>query len=253
MGSRTTTVGVHFTISKINQIICCIGNDEQRRVEEEDKVSLHADANDNFDEPAKTREQLERQLRHTQKSAYTAGTFRNLVCQWNAFFNFMEKFKIQEWPITEHTLCLFAQHLAHRFVSAKSINNYVNGVCTLHALTGCKVPELNNIEVKLTMRGLMKLMVRKVRRAQPLTPEILLDMFAQLNMDRFEDQVFWAILLIGFFAMLRKSNLVADSEEGFEPIKQLTQGHISFQGEIAIIKVTWAKNIQNSWRYHYFQ
>ena len=45
--------------------------------------------------------------------------------------------------------------------------------------------------------------------------------------------------------MLRKSNLMPDTKNSFDGFKQLTRGHISFREDIAIINVTWAKNLQN--------
>ena len=45
--------------------------------------------------------------------------------------------------------------------------------------------------------------------------------------------------------MLRKSNLMPDTKDSFDGFKQLTRGHISFREDIAIINVTWAKNLQN--------
>ena len=97
----------------------------------------------------------------------------------------------------------------------------------------------------LTLRGLTKIMARPVKRAQPLTPEILMDIVAFLNLSKRTDLVFWGILVIGFFAMLRKSNLMPDSRDSFDPVKQLTRGHVKFRQNIAIISVTWAKNLQN--------
>ena len=100
----------------------------------QDAVSLQASSNGTFGEPLETKEQLEEQLCETQKSAYTTGTYKNLVCQWRMFFKFCKKYKLKEWPVMNHTLCLFSQHLAHKFISASSIQNYVSGVRTLHAL-----------------------------------------------------------------------------------------------------------------------
>ena len=96
----------------------------------------------------------------------------------------------------------------------------------------------------MTLRGLNKILARPVKRAQPLTPEILLDILSYLDLTKHADLVFWAILLVGFFAMLRKSNLIPDKVQSFNPNKQLTRGHISFQGDIAVVTATWAKNIQ---------
>ena len=216
---------------------------------EEDELVI-APENDDFPEvkpksPPATRTQLERELHNTQKSAYAAGTLRNFLCQWRSYLRFAQKYRIIEWPISEHTICLFAQYLAYSFKSHAAIRNYLNGLKTLHVLARVTPPDLKNSEVVLTLRGLGKTMGKKVKQAQPLTPEILTDILAYLNMERTADRIFWAMLLVGFFGMLRKSNLMPDTKKSFDPLKQLTRGHIIIRPNLAIIKVTWAKNIQN--------
>ena len=156
----------------------------------------------------------------------------------------MKKYKFSEWPISAHTLSLYAQHLAYTFHSAHAIRNYLNGIRTLHILVGTTPPSLKDIELRLTMRGLMKTLARPVRQAHPLTPEILLDILALLDVSKIKDLMFWATLLVGFFGMLRKSNLMPDTVESFDPLKQLTRGHIAFKEKIALLRVTWSKTIQ---------
>ena len=147
--------------------------------------------------------------------------------------------------MSEHEVCLFAQYLAHKLKSPKSIRNYVSGLCTLHILTRVRPPAMHDPEIKLTFRGLLKRKKHTVQRAQPITPEILLDMLTFLDFKKFEDLVFWGILLVGFFGMLRKSNLVSDTFGTFDPTKQLTRAHVSFVDELAVLEVMWAKNLQH--------
>ena len=80
---------------------------------------------------------------------------------------------------------------------------------------------------------------------RPLTPKILTDLFTFLDLSKRVDLCFWATLLVGFFGMLGKSNLMPDSKILFDGMHQLTWGHISFRSGVAVIQVTWAKNIQN--------
>ena len=87
-------------------------------------------------------------------------------------------------------------------------------------------------------------MKNKVKQAQRLTPEIMLDILAYLNLNKQTDLVFWAILVIGFFGMLHKSNLIPDSVDTFDGVKLLMHGHVYFVGEIVILRITWAKNLQ---------
>ena len=142
-------------------------------------------------------------------------------------------------------MCLYAQYLAYTFHSVKAIRNYLQGIKTLHQLLKVRPPNLKDTEVYLTLRALTKVLARPIRRAHPVTPEILLDLVAFLDLNKRADLVFWGILVIGFLGMLRKSNLVPDTVESFDPIKQLTRGHIEFREHLAVINVTWAKNIQN--------
>ena len=95
------------------------------------------------------------------------------------------------------------------------------------------------------MRGLTKRLAHEVKRAQHLMPDILLDILGFLDLNKHCDLVFWAILLIGFFGMLRKSNLLPTMKESFDPVKQLMRDHIRFVGDMVIVKVIWAKNLQN--------
>ena len=213
----------------------------------EDTVTLAPEA-DETREPPETVQGLEADLAVTQKSAYAAGTLKNLITQWRSFYRFAIKYKLLDWPVKTHTLCLYAQFLAYSFHSAKSVRNYLYGIRTLHILTKTTPPDYKDIELKLTLRGLNKVLARPVKRAQPVTPEILLDLVSLLDLSKRRDLVFWAIILIGFFGMLRKSNLIPDKVDSFDPKKQLTRSHITFYQDIAILNITWAKNIQHQQR-----
>ena len=94
------------------------------------------------------------------------------------------------------------------------------------------------------MRGLKRLMQHEVKQSPPLTPEILTDMLGFLDLEIHEDLVFWGICVIGLFAMLRKSNLIPDSVKSFDPWKQLTPRHVILKRGFALLRITWAKNIQ---------
>ena len=140
--------------------------------------------------------------------------------------------------------CAYTHNFWRILFIPQRLRNYLYGIHTLHFLTKSDPPNLKDAEVRLTLRGLNKILAKPVKRAQPLTPDILLDLLTFLDLSKHGDLVFWATLLVGFFAMLRKSNLMPDSKEGFDPIRQLTRGHVSFEGQVAFIHVTWAKNLQ---------
>ena len=146
--------------------------------------------------------------------------------------------------MSEHTLCLYAQFLAYSFHSARSVRNYLSGIRTLHVLAKVPPPNLKDIEIRLTLMGLNKTLAKPVKQAQPITPEIMIDILGFLDLNNRSDLVFWGILVIGFFGMLRKSNLVPDTKDSFDPNKQLTRNHVIFKDKLAILRVTWSKTLQ---------
>ena len=87
-------------------------------------------------------------------------------------------------------------------------------------------------------------MLSPVKQAKPITPEIMLDMVSFLDLTKRMDLVFWGVVVVGFFTFFRKSNLVPDSKETFDPKKQLTRGSVWFDDTLAILTITWSKTIQ---------
>ena len=152
---------------------------------DQDDVTLHCPSSDEFsDNPQANREKLEKDLHTTQAIAYAEGTIKNLICQWRAFRHFSILVNIFDWPAKTHTICLFAQYLTYTFHSAKSVKNYIYGIRKIHVLFGVQPPELRDIEVHITLLGINKKLVNPLKQAQPITPEIMLDMITCLDLTK---------------------------------------------------------------------
>ena len=191
-----------------------------------------------------TKEHLEKELRKTQKKSFAEGTIKNLLSQWRAFYAFCNIYSIYVWPVTAHVLCLFAQFLSYNLKSPDSIVNYLAGVRTLHLLTNAKPPLLSDFEVQITVRGLRKRLKHAVKQAPPMTPLLMAQIHALLNFKKKADIVFWAIITMGFFMMLRASNLVPKTAKKFSARKQLTRKMIDFTDFGLDARITWSKTIQ---------
>lgn len=187
---------------------------------------------------------LKKELRHTKRRAVAEGTAKNKLVQWKAFNHFCDKFNLHEWPTSTETLCLFAQHLATRMRSVKSVESYLVGVVDLHLYAGVTPPSLKEFNIKLTLRGIRRSLKHRIKQPKPMTPQLLLKIFKLLYFDRFEDTVFWAILLTGFFLLLRKSNLVPNTQDSFDKTKHLTRKQVKLNKHFVKVTVTWSKTIQ---------
>ena len=77
---------------------------------------------------------LRRDLKHSQRSAYSCGTYSNLRTQFKAFL-FCFYFKLTPVPAELTTVCLYVQFLS-RTLTPPSIRNYLSGVKLLHLFSG---------------------------------------------------------------------------------------------------------------------
>ena len=178
------------------------------------------------------------------RSAFAEGSLKNLHIQWQTFFIFCEYFKLPVLPASVKTLCAFAQFLSRSFKSVNSIKNYLSGIKTLHTLLDLNYPSDELIHLRLLLRGLARIKSHVPKKALPITPNILLDMLQFLNFEKVIDVVFWAIFLVMFFLMSRKSNMLPNSVSDFDPEKHLTREDISIHDDKLIVHFKWSKTRQ---------
>ncbi len=55
----------------------------------------------------------------------------------------------------------------------------------------------------------------------------------------------WAALDVGWWLLLRKSNLVPDSLDSFNPDRQLVRGDFDIYNQLIMVSLRWTKTIQN--------
>ena len=130
---------------------------------------------------------------------------KNLKVQWKSFLLFCLYFEKTPLPASTQTMALYAQFLARSFKSANSIQNYLSGVKMLHVLLELQPPELNAIEIRLAIRGITKIKSHLPKQAFPIMPELLLTIHTTLDFSYKLDVTFWALCLIAFFTMARKT------------------------------------------------
>lgn len=187
---------------------------------------------------------LKKELKKSKKQAYAEGTTANVLTQWRTFNKFCDKYDIHEWPSSTETLCLFAQYLAKRMRSVKSIENYLFGVVKLHLYAGEVAPSLKDFQIQLTLKGLRRRLRHRIKQAEPITPSLLLKIHKLLEFSNPKHTVFWAVLLTGFYLLLRKSNLVPINKITFNPKKQLSRKSVKIKHNKVQVIITWSKTIQ---------
>ena len=183
---------------------------------------------------------LQRGLTHTLESAYATGTKANFPSKIRAFFLFTTYFGPIPYPVSEDTLCLYAQFLSNSFESVQAIRSYIQAIKHFHFISGYSVKPFEGIKLQLALRGLGRTISKPPRQAQPLSTDILRAIHATLNPLLPNDVVFWCILLFGFFSFARISNLVKTCYTEF----QITRGQVFWSERLMLLNFTRTKTLQ---------
>ena len=140
-------------------------------------------------------------------------------------------------------MCLYAQFLSHSFVP-DSIKNYLSGVKLLHIILGFEYPFSGNILLNLTLRGISRGAQHTPRRANPITPLILIAIQRVVDFTcPLQSSVFATALLL-FSLMLRLGNVLPPSINSFSPSKFLTKSRISVTDEGLLVSLMHTKTLQ---------
>ena len=153
-------------------------------------------------------------------------------------------FKLTFLPVTTETLSLYVQFLSRSFKSTHSIRNYISGVKTMHHFLGYSTEQINKFLINLSLKGIARTQPHMVKQAAPITPEILLKMYEQMNMKKSTNVVLWCLFLFAFFLFARKSNLVPTKLKDVKSSKFLLRQDVTFKGGNLLITIKWSKTIQ---------
>ena len=187
---------------------------------------------------------LKEDLKYSNKAAFAAGTRKNLIIQWESFLLFCMYFRFRSLPVSTQILQLYAQFLSRTLKSVDSIKNYISGIKTMHLILGFPVEQINSFVLNLSLRGLTRVKMHCVKKAEAITPETLLQISSVLNLEDDSDKVFWCLFLFAFFLLARKSNLVPTSQADILNKKCLLKIDVSDKGEYLIVRFRWTKTIQ---------
>lgn len=194
---------------------------------------------------ATTLQQLQKELTRTHKSAFAPGSVKNLKCQLKKFVKFVELVEQDCFPITVYNLCLYIQFLSCSLSSPQSIRNYVSGLKTIHLLCNVPFPDTSNMFVKLTFKGIDKRLQHVPRRASPMTPHILAQLYELMDFSVIEHIVMWCLFLFLFFLFSRKSQFMCQNLSDPHRVKVVKRGHIYVHEGSLCVKFVWTKTRQS--------
>ena len=188
--------------------------------------------------------ELDQQVAENVLKGIGDSSAKNLRTHVNAYVSFCTNHCLYMFDTTVLHMQRYATFLARSMKSIESVKNYVGGVRKLYLIMGYNPPDITDYMYKLTIKGATRGLDHVVKRASPITPEILVDMFEKVNLQDIKQVVIWVAILLGFYSFFRKSNLVPESSVRFDPWKQLCRKNIYRWAHMYVLRVFWAKNIQ---------
>ena len=197
--------------------------------------------------PGEWLHQLDKDLHRSQRSAFALGTVKNMKSQWKKFSEFSSLSGFDSLPLSSYQLCLYIQFLSRSLKSPQSVRNYVSGLKTLHVLLDLPFPSTACIDVRLTLRGVERLLHHVPFQAFPVTPELLRELYDLLDPQEPVDSVFWCLFLFLFFLFARKSQFIPISSLKFDRDKLVCRKDVKLVGDQLHVCFNWTIKNPSVW------
>ena len=157
---------------------------------------------------------------------------------------FCIKFERPVCPTNRETLMAFAR-LASLTISYGTLKNIFSSIKFLHRANNEEYPE-DDWQLESTLKALKRELSGAPLQTLPITPEILLKMYAFIDTSQPKDLASWSSFLTSFYCMLRKASAVPKSMATFNPTKELTRSKIDIQadGDTVLVLMNYSKTAQ---------
>ena len=130
-------------------------------------------------------------------------------------------------PASEWTLCLFATYLADS-LQHPSIKVYLSAVQSLHVDQGFPDPLENCLRLQRVVRGIKRSQGALSSRPRlPVSSNILRVIHSALDLNSFDDVMFWAACILAYFVFLRSAEFTVPSLSAYNASLHLSMSDVS--------------------------
>ena len=106
----------------------------------------------------------------------------------------------------------------------------------LHKANNQIYPE-DDWQLESTLKALKRELSGAPQQTLPITPEILLKMYAFVDISKPKDLACWCSFLTSFYCMLRKAPVVPKSIQNFDIARELSRNKIDMDSEDDVVLV----------------
>ncbi len=162
------------------------------------------------------------------------------------YMAFCKRYDLKYIAPSADTMCNYIEYLAQRFTTYKSVSNYISAVRYMHKVLHISASSLDSMEVRLMLRAVSITMRTVPRRKLPVTVQLLRKLCVLCSLQGKIGLVIHNALLLGFFGLLRASNLCPQSSNHFDTSRHLTRGDIVVAPPGLVLMLKWSKTMQVS-------
>lgn len=178
-----------------------------------------------------------------REATYSANTKKSYRTHRSAYYKFCKLMHLPIVPANTSSLCMYAAYLA-RFLLPQSVCVYLNFVGLLHREMGFHNPLSDNWVLSSVLTGMKRMLGVPPQPRLPITINLLLGIRSRLNLNSSKHASFWAICLVSFFGLFRKSHLLPTSSAAFNARINFTRSDFVLSHSQLLILVRWSKTIQ---------
>ena len=185
--------------------------------------------------------QLDQEVSVAVASAWSSNTLSTRNSQWSRFIKFCGANELTPIPATTHTVARFLVWQA-RTSKYVTVNNYLSALVSLQKFYGHEMDYRGSFLIQLVLKGLKSQLGDTAAPMNPLTIAQLQDMYAIMDKSCELNYVLWSALIFAFRTLLRKSNVVPDSNVAMQHI--VRRKDITFHSWGMLVSVRSSKTLR---------
>ena len=178
-----------------------------------------------------------RGAKETMSQYYAKGSRENVISHLRQLSMFCVAFKETFLPVSRYALLGFIE-LMSRTVGYDHIQHMLGSIKFLHDFTGHSYPG-ESFEFQVLLRGLKRKLAKPPKQALPITPEMLILMYAFVNISQPAQLAHWTSFVFALRFLYRKSSIAPTSLRAFDARIGLSRGKaVLSHGVVLIYQIT---------------
>ena len=155
----------------------------------------------------------------------------------------MHSHYLQVFPPIPINVARYITVLSTRLTAYATLQNHVSALRKFYTLSGFLLDTTHPV-IDILLKSLKRQMSAASKPKAPLTPEQIVLISHIIDSSDPKQFTFYVALLIHFFSIVRKSNLLPPSKSSYSKFKHLSRGNVMITESCLVLTLPWTKTLQ---------